>query len=195
MSISPEPSREFVQGLETHHPRMLRDALRMTRHPQEAQDLVQRAQLRALLFRDKYTPETDLEGWLLTIQARIFISDKRKNELRVVSIYDLPKGFQGSANDLTELEPAFEQPSAECEGYNHLQEEELTNKLRQELSTKYAQIIELIDLDGATYNDAGETLGIPAGSVASRLYRARRRAAIVLGYDPNKPLNEQRREQ
>jgi RNA polymerase sigma-70 factor, ECF subfamily len=70
--------QSFEEGLLTHLPALQRAALRLTRHPQEAEDLVQETLARALTYHGQFHPGTNLRAWLLPIERSLFLSACRR---------------------------------------------------------------------------------------------------------------------
>src|SRR5688500_12023076 len=85
-----ERSQYFEQEAFKHLDALYRTALRMTRNPQDAEDLVQETYLRAYRFFDKFQPGTNLRAWLFRILTNTYINRYRKqaSEPRVDSIDD-----------------------------------------------------------------------------------------------------------
>lgn len=83
-------------------------------------------------------------------------------------------------------------PSAETEALTHGFDERVEKVVRS-LSPKLAQVVALVDMGGLTYDEAGVTLGIPAGTVMSRLHRARRHIRSQLDRTRGSPRRQRSR--
>jgi RNA polymerase sigma-70 factor (ECF subfamily) len=146
-------------------------ALRMTRNPQDAEDLVQETYLKAYKYYDKFTEGTNFKAWLFRILKNTFINSYRKRQ------QEPPQ----SAFD--EIEDAFEsQVSSESGSIPNPEEDALENVLDEDvqraldaLPDEYRMVVILADLEDFSYQEIAEILDIPVGTVMSRLYRARRR--------------------
>ena len=139
-------------------PRLRGYARALTRDPGAADDLVQDALLRAYERASTYRPEHSLRSWLLSIIHNLFIDQKRRESSE-----------QKRNARLAELN----------EGLVSQGEQEQSVYLR-EVATRFAAlpdeqraVLNLIAVQGLSYQEAAATLGIPAGTVMSRLHRAR----------------------
>ena len=148
---------DFGRLLEEQIPSMRRYALALTRRPHEADDLVQDCLARALANQHLFTPGTDLHSWLFTLTHNQYVSDVRRAVVRGVSI---------SIDDVAGKLVARSDPSAP------LQFKELDRAIAA-LPFEQRQVILLIGLEGMKYDEVADMLRVPAGTVRSRLSRAR----------------------
>ena len=147
-------------------------ALRMTRNPQDAEDLVQETYLKAYKYYDKFTEGTNLKAWLFRILKNTFINNYRKKQ------QEPPK------NAFDEIEDAFEKhisseaggriPSPEENALEDVLDDEVQHAM-DSLPDDYRMVVVLADLEDFSYQEISQILDIPVGTVMSRLYRARRR--------------------
>jgi RNA polymerase sigma-70 factor, ECF subfamily len=135
-------------------------ALRLTRNPDRARDLIQDTCVRALRFETSFTPGTHFRAWLQQVLYSVFVSqcrrDKRARQLSQIWAAD------PSALGLEATEPAH--PA-------------LLPGLARELAALpqvFAHTLRLVDLEDCSYQEAALRLGVPVGTVMSRLHRARR---------------------
>jgi RNA polymerase sigma-70 factor (ECF subfamily) len=146
-------------------------ALRMTRNPQDAEDLVQETYLKAYKYYDKFTEGTNFKAWLFRILKNTFINNYRKRQQ------------EPPQNAFDEIEDVFEsQVSAESGSIPNPEEDVLENVLDEDvqraldaLPDEYRMVVILADLEDFSYQEIADILEIPVGTVMSRLYRARRR--------------------
>lgn len=149
-----------------------RVALSLTRRPADAEDLVQETLLRAWRAIDRFDGRHP-RAWLLTIMRNANLNSVRRRR---------PELLRDPDAGTTVLEATNPGRSAESE----LLDTHLDADLEQAvagLPNHYRLALELVDVDGLTYAEAAEVLNIPAGTVMSRLHRARRRVRGSLG-DP-----------
>lgn len=142
---------------------MLRVARSLTRHDAEAEDLVQDALLRAFRSIDRFDGRHP-RAWLLTIVRNTHINRNRRQRPGLLDDPDAPPhqalvgGVRSSEDEY--LDRTFNGAVDTALG-------RLTDDARQ--------VIELVDVAGLTYAEAADVLGVPVGTVMSRLHRARAR--------------------
>lgn len=151
---------------------LYRTALRMTRSEADAEDLVQETYIRAFRFRDQFTPGTNLKAWLFRILTNTFINSYRRRqsqpeftELDDVDEFSLYRRMAGGAAATASRDP-------ESEFLNGLVDTEVKDALA-ELPEKFRSVV-LLDVEGFSYKEIAEMLGIPIGTVMSRLHRGRK---------------------
>ena len=132
-----------------------------------AEDLVQDTMLRAWRSWDTYETGTNCRAWLMTILRNIFINDFRRQKSRPDPV----------DYDDVEERPVWgqlkeEDPSGEF--FDRIIDDEVVEAI-QDLDDEFRVTLVLSDVDGLSYREISEQLGIPEGTVKSRLYRARRR--------------------
>jgi RNA polymerase sigma-70 factor (ECF subfamily) len=143
---------------------LYRVALSLTRHHADAEDLVQDTLVRAYRSIDRFDGRHP-RAWLFTIVRNTHINRQRRRR---------PELLHDPDATLARLE-ATEPGGGNVE--DHVMDrtfDAVVESSLQSLSPKYRQVVELVDIDGLTYEDAAETLGVPVGTVMSRLHRARR---------------------
>jgi RNA polymerase sigma-70 factor, ECF subfamily len=144
-------------------------ALRMTRNPSDAEDLVQESMARAYAGLRHFTPGTNARAWLFRILANTFVNSYRKRQREVVHV--LSSEFEA----LTASSVAGSRvPSAEAEVLSRFAFSEVRQAIA-ELPDCYQATIYLADVEGYAYNEIADMLGVPIGTVMSRLHRARRK--------------------
>jgi RNA polymerase sigma-70 factor, ECF subfamily len=156
-------------------------ALRMTRNPSDAEDLVQETVTKAYAAFHQFKPGTNLRAWLQRILSNTFINGYRKK--RREPIQDLGVDFQEdwqTSNDPL-MPPAR---SAEAEVIERLANSEILQALR-ELPAEFRVAIYLADIEGYAYREIAEMTGTPIGTVMSRLHRGRAKLRQrLLNYAP-----------
>ena len=152
-------------------------ALRMTRNPQDAEDLVQETYLKAYKNFDSFTPGTNLKAWLYRIMTNTYINSYRKKQRRPletsadeVTDYQL---YSSSSHDSTGLE------SAEVEALKAMPNSRISEALNA-LNEDYRMVVYYADVEGLAYKEIADVLDIPMGTVMSRLHRGRKQLRGML---------------
>ena len=145
-----------------------RFALSLTRDAADADDVVQETFLRAYRSWHTFQPGSDARRWLFTITRNVFLRS-RERERRHVDLED---------GDLEALSSFAAQNDAVGDGADQiLSRIDLAPALRRaltELDEPFKSAVLLVDLEDQSYEAASEILGIPIGTVRSRLFRGRR---------------------
>jgi len=150
---------QFLDHMERWIPNLRRYARALTRDREQADDLVQDCLERALSRRHLWKEDGNTRAWLFTIMHNIHANDTRRNSTRPAAVpIDENSGQQG-------LPPA---QGARIAGL------EVAAAL-EELSDEQRQVILLVALEGMSYGEVAETLGVAQGTVMSRLSRGRER--------------------
>ena len=142
-------------------------ALRWTRQPAEASDLVQETYLRAYRTFDNFEAGTNAKAWLLAIAYSIFVNRYRRQrrERHAVSIEDIGEWHEAFAA------PSSERPDAQ------LGRERMAGEIEHALETLpelFRSAVLLVHVDELSYEEAATALGCPVGTLRSRLHRARK---------------------
>ena len=163
-------------------------ALKLARAPDDAEDLVSDTMLRAIERWEQYRPGTNIRAWLFTILYHAFVSRKRRIDAR--EAYSL--------DDDSEGHPSYEAVGeADPEGrfYDSFLDEEITRAI-DALPEEYRSAVLLSALHEMQYSEIAKILGIPEGTVKSRLFRGRRLLqrklvgyAVEMGYVPRARLS------
>jgi RNA polymerase sigma-70 factor (ECF subfamily) len=143
-------------------------ALRMTRNPSDAEDLVQETMARAYVGMKNFTPGTNVRAWLYRILTNTFINSCRKRGREPAQT------LRAEFEQLLDSRDGLGQParSAESEALDNAGDSEVMQAL-MELPEGFRAAIYLADVEGYPYRDVAEMLEIPIGTVMSRLHRGR----------------------
>ena len=165
-------SDEFEAEALRHLDALYRTALRMTRSEADAEDLVQETYIRAFRFREQFTLGTNMKAWLFRILTNTFINTYRRKaaqpEVTDLEGVDESSLYRRMADDRA----ASSSPDPEAELLNSVVDTEVTDAL-EELPEKFRTAV-LLDVEGFSYKEIAEMLGIPIGTVMSRLHRGRK---------------------
>jgi RNA polymerase sigma-70 factor, ECF subfamily len=158
----------FEQDVVPYMRKLYPAALRMTRNPSDAEDLIQETFARAYVAFHQFTPGTNLSAWLYRILANTFINTRRKRGREPA------QSLFGELGELHVPDTLMTQTarSAEEEAMNRLADSDILRALR-ELPEGFSATIYLADIEGYPYKEIAEIMGTPIGTVMSRLHRGR----------------------
>ncbi len=176
-------ARRASAGLDDVHARygaeLRRAALRLTRSPADADDLVQETLTRAWTFWDRFEPDTNARAWLHRILYNTFVNGYRRKRREREAL---------RRSDAGAMEPT---PPPQ------LAAELLGDEVRvaiERLRPEYRHVVVMVDLLGFSYTEAAAAAGCPLGTIMSRLHRGRRTLesqlrgyAAHLGYATSTP--------
>ncbi len=147
-------------------------ALRLTRNPADAEDLVQDTYVKAFKSAGKYASGTNLRAWLFTILHNHFLNDRRRAKSNPVDV----------DSEVVERASA-DQASATGTAEEALIQRASDDQVRAALDAvpeNFRQAVWLRDAEGFSYVEIGEMLRVPVGTVMSRISRGRRLLAARL---------------
>jgi RNA polymerase sigma-70 factor, ECF subfamily len=166
--------RVYEQELARHQRELYPTALRMTRNASDAEELVQESMARAYAGLRHYTPGTNGKAWLFRILANTFVSGYRKRQREPVQVLSPEFDSLSSAAPCWAASgPARAVPSAEDAVLGQFAYSEVRRALG-ELPECFRTTVYLADVEGYPCREVAEMLGVPVGTVMSRLHRARR---------------------
>jgi RNA polymerase sigma-70 factor (ECF subfamily) len=169
---APELRRLFEEQALVFMDQLYAAALRMTRNPADAGDLVQETYVKAYAAFASFTQGTNLKAWLYRILTNTFINSYRKNQRGPYqgTIDDLEDWQLGGAESLTQGRSTR---SAEAEAIDHLPDSDVKAAL-QSIPEDFRLAVYLADVEGFSYQEIADIMKTPTGTVMSRLHRGRR---------------------
>jgi RNA polymerase sigma-70 factor (ECF subfamily) len=147
-------------------------AMRMTKNPSDAADLVQETFVKAYTAFGQFQQGTNLKAWLYRIQTNTFINNYRKNQRNPYqgTIDDLEDWQLGGAESVTQHTSTR---SAEAEAIDHLPDSAVKDAL-QSIPEDFRLAVYFADVEGFSYQEIADIMKTPVGTVMSRLHRGRR---------------------
>lgn len=154
-------------------------ALRLTRNPADAEDLVQETFARAFTNFHQFEEGTNLRAWLYRILTNTYINTYRKQQRQ-------PRRTGAGADELSDWQLAEAAShtsnglkSAEVEALERLPDSRVNQALR-DLPEDFRVAVYLADVEGFSYREIADITDVPIGTVMSRLHRGRRRLRRTL---------------
>ncbi|MGV9182075.1 sigma-70 family RNA polymerase sigma factor [Arcanobacterium canis] len=151
-------------------------AMRLTRNPHDAEDLVSETYAKAFSAFHQYQPGTNLKAWLFRILNNTFISNYRKTQRRPTEVENELEDWQEYR---AESHMSTGMKSAEMEAYENLPNDEIRQAFEQ-LSHDRREAVYLADVEGFSYQEIADIMGTPIGTVMSRLSRGRKQLREIL---------------
>jgi RNA polymerase sigma-70 factor (ECF subfamily) len=169
---SPELRRLFEDQALPFMDQLYGAAMRMTRNPADASDLVQETFVKAFAAFRQFKQGTNLKAWLYRILTNTFINTYRKNQRNPYqgTIDELEDWQLGGAESVTQ---SISARSAEADAIDHLPSSAVKDAL-QAIPEDFRMAVYFADVEGFSYQEIADIMKTPVGTVMSRLHRGRR---------------------
>jgi len=167
----PDAKAQFEEQALPYMDQLYAAAMRMTRNPADAADLVQETFVKAFQSWRSFEQGTNLKAWLYRIQTNAFINTYRKRQR---------DHYQTSTDELEEWQlsgaessTATTTQSAELEALDHLPDSDVKDALAA-IPEDFRMAVYLADVEGFAYQEIADIMKTPVGTVMSRLHRGRK---------------------
>ncbi|MBA2312871.1 MAG: sigma-70 family RNA polymerase sigma factor [Actinobacteria bacterium] len=172
MSLSEEDKDRFQRGALPLLDSLYGAALRMTRNPADAEDLVQETMLRAYRAFDRFEPGTNLKAWLFRILTNAYINTYRKKQREPQKVSSDEVEDFDLYQELKNHDPQYSE-TPESLVLDSLVDSDILEAI-EELPEQFRLAVVLSDMEGFTYAEMAEIMDVPMGTVMSRLHRGRK---------------------
>lgn len=181
---------EFEREALLHMDAVYRFALRLAGEPDQANDLVQDTYLRAWKAWDQYEVGTNAKSWLFTICRNLFLRGVERGKRQKATVEErAPRESTAVGGDIVNpMWTAASQKDPEGSFFDSIVDDEVLRAI-DDLPEEYRTAVVMSDVEGLPYADIADAMGVPVGTVKSRIFRGRRllqrelyEFAVEMGY-------------
>ncbi|MET9956976.1 sigma-70 family RNA polymerase sigma factor [Streptomyces sp. NPDC006339] len=167
----------FARDAVGYRPQLYAQAMRLTGNPADAEDLVQETYARAYRGFHQFRPGTNLRAWLHRILTNVHLTACRKR--RVEQTYATSSDIEDRQLARAASHTAEGLPSVEAQVMARVPDPVISEALRS-IPCDFRTVVYLADVEGLPYEEIASLVGVPCGTVNSRLHRGRRRLRSLL---------------
>ena len=165
----------FEQLALEHFDAVYRMALKLTKHPDDASDLVQDTYVKAIRACKGFEERGGgMRSWLFTILHHTFYSKVKREARGPIAVEEF---FEEDTRETTPGEPA---PARDLRSFDWEQVDERIKEAVESLSDEHREVLLLWGIEGLKYREIADVTGVPIGTVMSRLHRARKTLSEML---------------
>lgn len=172
VNLTDDEKRRFQQDALPLLDPLYAGALRMTRNPSDAEDLVQETMLRAYRSFDRFEAGTNLKAWLFRIMTNAYINTYRKRQREPQKVSQDELADFDLYQELKDHDPRWE-ATPENIVLDSLVDSDIIQAI-DELPEQFRLAVVLSDIEGFSYAEMAEIMDVPMGTVMSRLHRGRK---------------------
>ncbi|MDQ3915488.1 MAG: sigma-70 family RNA polymerase sigma factor [Actinomycetota bacterium] len=171
-NLTADDKARFTEGTLPLLDSLYASALRMTRNPADAEDLVQETMLRAYRSFDRFEPGTNLKAWMFRIMTNAYINTYRKKQREPKKISTEEVEDFDLYQELKNHDDQFSQ-TPERIVLDSLVDSDIIDAI-DDLPEQFRLAVVLSDVEGFSYAEMAEIMDVPLGTVMSRLHRGRK---------------------
>ncbi|HEV2756259.1 MAG TPA: sigma-70 family RNA polymerase sigma factor [Actinomycetota bacterium] len=171
-NLTADDKARFTEGTLPLLDSLYASALRMTRNPADAEDLVQETMLRAYRSFDRFEPGTNLKAWMFRIMTNAYINTYRKKQREPKKISAEEIEDFDLYQELKDHDDQFSQ-TPERIVLDSLVDSDIIDAI-DDLPEQFRLAVVLSDVEGFSYAEMAEIMDVPLGTVMSRLHRGRK---------------------
>ncbi|UCE65283.1 MAG: sigma-70 family RNA polymerase sigma factor [Candidatus Zixiibacteriota bacterium] len=153
-------------------------ALRITRNPDDAEDLVQETYLKAYRFFDNFDKNTNTKAWIMTIMMNTFRTKYRKSQKEPITVnYNAVENYLSSGAHDTLRKPANKSETRNIDNITEYMKSVVSDDIINALESvpvRFRMPVLLSDAEQFNYQEISEILGVNIGTVKSRIFRGRK---------------------
>lgn len=163
---------QFEEIAFEHMDALFSKALKMTRNPTDAEDLIQETYFRAYKSYQQFKPGTNFRAWIFTILTNNYINDYRK-KMRTPHHVELDQVQHRVSYQEAERKKSNPDEESNPDTYEDWFDDHVVKALSS-LSHDFRQVVLLADVQGLPYKEIAKKIGTPVGTVMSRIFRGRK---------------------